>query len=90
MPPSQEDLNFYTHELDEFQRYKNLGFETGLPDDPHAQQELWNNAHTAALEDYGLKEVVDGKVRCIIRTATRGFSAIDLHLRGWPFGSDSN
>lgn len=36
MPPSQEDLNFYTHELDEFQRYNNLGFETGLPDDPHA------------------------------------------------------
>lgn len=50
------DLNFYTHELREFVRYRSLGYKTGLPDDPDIAHRLWNNAHTATLEDYGLKE----------------------------------
>jgi hypothetical protein len=50
------DLRFYTHELREYLRYKQLGYPTGQPDDPDAAYELWNNAHTATLEDYGLKE----------------------------------
>ena len=54
--PTQADKNFYTHELDEFERYKNMGWEKGQPSDPDAARELWNNTHTAALEDYGLKE----------------------------------
>jgi predicted methyltransferase len=49
-------LRFYTHEIREYLRYKKLGYPTGQPDDPDAAYELWNNAHTATLEDYGLKE----------------------------------
>ncbi|MCF7263841.1 colicin [Escherichia coli] len=30
IPPEQVDLNFYTHECREYQRYCNLGWETGL------------------------------------------------------------
>lgn len=56
--PSMQDLNFYTHELNEFARYRNLGWETGQPSSPEAAYELWNNCHTAALEDHGLREVV--------------------------------
>jgi hypothetical protein len=48
------DLNFYTHELREFTRYRRLGWNTGQPPDPEAAYELWNHTHTAALEDYGL------------------------------------
>jgi len=53
---TQEDLNFYTHESREFQRYSNLGWPTGQPTNPVEAYELWNNAHTATLEDYGLKD----------------------------------
>jgi hypothetical protein len=31
-----------------------LGYESGTPTDPEAAHTLWNNAHTATLEDYGL------------------------------------
>ncbi|MEG4148391.1 hypothetical protein [Microcoleus sp. Pol12B5] len=50
------DLRFYTHELREYLRYKKLGYPTGQPPDPDEAYELWNNAHTATLEDYKLKE----------------------------------
>lgn len=50
------DLRFYTHELRESLRYKKLGYTTGQPDNPDEAYELWNNVHTATLEDYGLKE----------------------------------
>lgn len=50
------DRNFYAHELREYVRYRRLGYERGQPTDPDAARELWNNAHTAALEDYGLRE----------------------------------
>ena len=50
------DLRFYTHELREYLRYKKLGYPTGQPADPNEAYELWNNAHTATLEDYKLKE----------------------------------
>ena len=52
MEATQADKNFYTHELREYVRYRKLGAATGHGDD----RELWNNAHTATLEDYGLKE----------------------------------
>jgi hypothetical protein len=45
------DLNFYSHELREFVRYRRQGFPIG--DD----YDLWINAHTATLEDYGLREL---------------------------------
>ena len=37
-------------------RYKRMGYANSQPADPLAAYELWNNAHTAALEDYGLRE----------------------------------
>jgi hypothetical protein len=56
LKPEMVDLRFYTHELREYIRYKKLGYLTGQPSDPDLAYELWNNAHTATLEDYGLKE----------------------------------
>jgi len=56
MEATQYDLNFYTHELREYVRYRKLGFETGLPLDPDDQHRLWNNTHTATLEDYGIRD----------------------------------
>ena len=47
------DLNFYSHELREFVRYRRLGWPTGQPVG-EAGNILWNNAHTATLKDYGL------------------------------------
>jgi hypothetical protein len=47
------DRNFYSHELREFVRYRRRGFPIGAGDD----SDLWNNAHTAALEDHGLREL---------------------------------
>ncbi|EEY6623340.1 colicin [Escherichia coli] len=54
IPPEQVDLNFYTHECREYQRYCNLGWETGQPDGD-AGYALWNHTHTATLEEYKLK-----------------------------------
>ena len=50
------DIRFYTHELREYIRYKKIGYPTGQPGDPDVAYEVWNNAHTATLEDYRLKE----------------------------------
>ena len=50
--PQQVDRNFYTHELREFVRYRRLGYRSGAGDN----YDLWNNAHTATLKDYGLVE----------------------------------
>lgn len=52
---TKNDVNFYAHELREFVRYRKLGFENGRGDD----FELWNNLHTATLEDYRLREKDD-------------------------------
>jgi hypothetical protein len=53
---TKADLNFYSHELREFVRYRRLGWGNGQPPDGDAAYALWNNAHSAALEDYGLRE----------------------------------
>jgi hypothetical protein len=50
--PTPADRNFCTHELREYVRYRNLGYERGTPADPDAAHEPWNNAHTATLKDY--------------------------------------
>jgi len=54
--PTDADKYFYTHELREFERYKALGWADGVPDDPDAAHRLWNNTHTATLEEYGIKD----------------------------------
>ncbi len=56
LQPTQADLNFYSHELREFVRYRRLGWRTGQPNSADAAYDLWNNAHTATLEDYLLRE----------------------------------
>ncbi|MEN4669195.1 hypothetical protein ABEH32_00225 [Pantoea agglomerans] len=55
MYPEKVDLNYYTHECREYQRYCNLGWETGEPDCV-AGYDMWNNTHTATLEDFKLKD----------------------------------
>jgi hypothetical protein len=52
MHPTEVDLNFYSHELREFVRYRRLGATSGSGDN----YELWNNTHSATLADYGLTE----------------------------------
>ena len=41
------DLAFYAHELREFVRFRRLQVSSG------EDYEVWNNAHTACLEEYG-------------------------------------
>ncbi|MCO7614687.1 S-type pyocin domain-containing protein [Pseudomonas chlororaphis] len=48
------DKRFYTHELRELERYRNLGIKDGVL--PKNQDEVWNNTHTATLEDYKVNE----------------------------------
>ncbi|WP_256350375.1 S-type pyocin domain-containing protein [Pseudomonas gingeri] len=51
------DKRFYTHEIRELERYRALGIADGVvPKGKDAASEVWNNAHTATLEDYKLKD----------------------------------
>lgn len=59
IPHEQVDLNYYTHECREYQRYCKSGWETGAPADNIEAHDLWNNTHTATLEDYKLKGTVE-------------------------------
>jgi hypothetical protein len=56
MEATSYDLNFYTHELDEAARYAQLGFgpESGKDLGTPTMYDVWNDVHTAALEDYGI------------------------------------
>ncbi|MCZ7834225.1 hypothetical protein [Atlantibacter hermannii] len=56
--PEQVDLNYYTHECREYERYCKLGWATGQPEGD-AGFDLWNHAHTATLEDFKLKGTQD-------------------------------
>ncbi|MGQ8707555.1 S-type pyocin domain-containing protein [Serratia sp. TSA_198.1] len=49
------DKRFYTHEVRELERYRNLGIKDG--DIPENYDEVWNNTHTATLEDYKVNEI---------------------------------
>jgi hypothetical protein len=59
MEPTSYDLNFYTHELDEAGRYARLGFgpESGVNIGSPEMYDVWNDVHTAALEDYAISGV---------------------------------
>ncbi|EJG5924631.1 S-type pyocin domain-containing protein [Salmonella enterica] len=46
------DKRFYTHEVRELERYQALGIADGTV--PENDYEVWNNTHTATLEDYKL------------------------------------
>ncbi len=45
------DKRFYTHEIRELERYRALGVTDG-----EENKSVWNNAHTATLEDYKVNE----------------------------------
>lgn len=48
------DKRFYTHEIREFERFNALGYgDTEMPD---PDSPVWNNVHTATLEDFKLKD----------------------------------
>ncbi|MGN8275049.1 S-type pyocin domain-containing protein [Pseudomonas sp. SMN5] len=51
------DKRFYTHELRELERFRNLGVADGV--DPNDEGVTWNNAHAATLEDYKLKDAFE-------------------------------
>ncbi|MCU7649105.1 S-type pyocin domain-containing protein [Pseudomonas piscis] len=48
------DKRFYTHEIRELERYRNLGVKDGML--PENITEVWNSTHTATLEDYKVNE----------------------------------
>ena len=50
--PTEYDLKYYSHERRELVRYRNIG----IPDNVDPGYEVWNDAHTATLEDYGLAD----------------------------------
>jgi hypothetical protein len=56
--PTSYDLNFFTHELDEASRYAKLGFGpgSGVNLGSADMYEVWNDVHTATLEDYGISD----------------------------------
>lgn len=56
LAPAPWDRNFYTHELREFVRYRRRGWPDGRPANKDARHTLWENTHTATLEDYRLNE----------------------------------
>ncbi|OUR86793.1 hypothetical protein A9Q81_27865 [Gammaproteobacteria bacterium 42_54_T18] len=51
---TQQDLNFYSHELREYVRYRKLGWEAGVPSNSDQARQLWLQTHTATLDDYNL------------------------------------
>jgi uncharacterized membrane protein YqiK len=46
------DLRYYTHEIRELDRYRAFGYSDSAS--PSDESQIWNNAHTATLEDYKL------------------------------------
>ena len=51
LAPTDIDKRFYTHEIRELERYRTLGVSDGINDNS-----VWNDAHTATLEDYKVNE----------------------------------
>lgn len=51
------DKRFYTHELRELERFRALGVADGV--DPNDEGVIWNNTHSATLEDYKLKDAFE-------------------------------
>lgn len=52
--PTDYDLRYYTHEMRELERYRNLG----IPDGADAGYDIWQDVHAATLEDYGLSDFI--------------------------------
>ncbi|MEY1089081.1 colicin-like bacteriocin tRNase domain-containing protein [Morganella morganii] len=69
-PATDTDKRFYTHEIRELERYRNLGIKDGVR--PENGGEVWNNTHTATLEDYQLSSD-----KALLYTAEALFSTYD-------------
>lgn len=54
--PEDVDVRFYSHELRELERYTAAGWRDGVPDDEQEAARLWNNEHSATLEEFGINE----------------------------------
>lgn len=52
--PTDTDLRYYTHEVRELDRFRALGLADHFK--PDRESPLWNNAHTATLEDFKLRD----------------------------------
>lgn len=63
------DRRYYTHEIRELQRYRNLD----VPDGVDPGYNVWNDAHTATLEDFGIAE------------SDASGNSILYHPDTWPF-----
>ncbi len=92
LEPTIEDKAFHAHELNEYQRYETMGCKEGLPEGEDAQRELWNNTHTAALEDYRMPEIAEdpatGQVRSTLYHPScdpRVLPENRTPLSGYPF-----
>lgn len=48
------DLRYYTHEIRELERFRALGLSDAFR--PDRESPMWNNAHTATLEDFKLED----------------------------------
>jgi len=55
--PTDWDKRFYTHEIREYRRYKNLGIEDGV----EADYDIWNHTHSSTLEDYKIYELDENR-----------------------------
>jgi hypothetical protein len=49
---TEYDLRYYTHERRELERYRNLG----IPDNVDPGYDVWNDTHTATLEDFAIAD----------------------------------
>lgn len=49
------DRRFFTHEIRELQRYRAAGYADGVD----AGGDVWNDIHTATLEDFQMADWVD-------------------------------
>lgn len=54
LQPTDIDKRYYTHEIRELERYRALGVPDGVED-----ESVWNDTHTATLEDYKVNEKTD-------------------------------
>jgi flagellar biosynthesis GTPase FlhF len=54
MAVTDTDLRYYTHEIRELERFRALGLSDTFK--PDKELPLWNNAHTATLEDFKLQD----------------------------------
>ncbi|WP_312923839.1 hypothetical protein [Empedobacter brevis] len=67
IPTTDFDKRFYTHEIREYRRYKNLGNGNVKYTDisENAFQKIWDNTHAGTLEDYKIFEKIEYKGKSI-------------------------